>query len=233
GRPPSPPGGGRARGWWAPAATLQWTFDRLRIAEFTSLLLSFGLLIVAVQVVSNIWSADFQRMTGSVNPYATRSVSLGRLVFPVTTLLAFAFAAVLIAGAHLVMRRTFVGRAMRAFAQDRTIAAAFGIDHGRIGPLVAGCAGASAAIAGMLFALSNALTPATAYEWFGIVFAVVILGGIGHVVGTLAAGVLVGVLSGVVSVLVSPAAAPFVLFSTIVLALLLRPQGLFTAGGTR
>jgi branched-chain amino acid transport system permease protein len=85
----------------------------------------------------------------------------------------------------------------------------------------------------MLFALSNALTPATAYEWFGIVFAVVILGGIGHVVGTLAAGVLVGVLSGVVSVLVSPAAAPFVLFSTIVLALLLRPQGLFTAGGTR
>jgi branched-chain amino acid transport system permease protein len=214
-------------------AVLQWAFDRLGIAEFASLLLSFGLLIVVVQAASNIWSADFQRMTGSVNPYATRSVALGRLVFPVTTLLAFAFAVVLVGGAHLVMRRTFVGRAMRAFAQDRTIAAAFGIDHRRIGLLVAGCAGATAAVAGMLFALSNALTPATAYEWFGIVFAVVILGGIGHVVGTLVAGVLVGVLSGVVSVLVSPSAAPFVLFSTIVLALLLRPQGLFAAGGTR
>jgi branched-chain amino acid transport system permease protein len=52
-------------------------------------------------------------------------------------------------------------------------------------------------------------------------------------VGTLVAGALVGVLSGVVSVLVSPSAAPFVLFSTIILALLLCPQGLFATGGTR
>jgi branched-chain amino acid transport system permease protein len=214
-------------------AVLQWAFDVLGISEFTSLLLSFGLLIVLVQAVSNIWSADFQRMTGAVNPYATRSVSVGRLIFPVTTLLAFGLAVVLVGGAHLVMRRTFVGRAMRAFAQDRTIAAAFGIDHRRIGLLLAGAAGATAAVAGMLFALSNALTPATAFEWFGTVFAVVILGGIGHVVGTLVAGVLVGVISGVVSVLVSPSAAPFVLFSLIVLALLVRPQGLFAAGGTR
>jgi branched-chain amino acid transport system permease protein len=214
-------------------AVLQWAFDVLGISEFTSLLLSFGLLIVVVQAVSNIWSADFQRMTGAINPYATRSVSVGRLIFPVTTLLAFGLAVVLIGGAHLVMRRTFVGRAMRAFAQDRTIAAAFGIDHRRIGLLLAGAAGATAAMAGMLFALSNALTPATAFEWFGTVFAVVILGGIGHVVGTLVAGVLVGVISGVVSVLISPSAAPFVLFSLIVLALLVRPQGLFSAGGTR
>jgi branched-chain amino acid transport system permease protein len=85
----------------------------------------------------------------------------------------------------------------------------------------------------MLFSLANALTPATAFEWFGTVFAVVILGGIGHLVGTLVAGVLVGLLSSVVSVVLSPAAAPFVLFSTIVLALLLRPQGLFTTGSTR
>ncbi len=92
---------------------------------------------------------------------------------------------------------------------------------------------ATAAVAGMLFALANALTPASAFEWFGTVFAVVILGGIGHLVGTLAAGVLVGALSSVVSVVLSPAAAPFVLFSAIVLALLLRPQGLFTVGQTR
>jgi branched-chain amino acid transport system permease protein len=131
----------------------QWAFDYLRVTELNSLLLSFGLLIIIVQSVGNIWSADFQRMT--------------------------------------------------------------------------------AAVAGMLFSLGNALTPATAFEWFGTVFAVVILGGIGHLVGTLAAGVLVGLLSSVVSVVLSPATAPFVLFSAIVLALLLRPQGLFAAGSTR
>jgi branched-chain amino acid transport system permease protein len=218
---------------FAAGALLQWAFDRLRIAEFNSLLLSFGLLIVLVQVVSNIWSADFQRMTSAVNPYATSSVAVGRLAFPLTTLLAFGLAVALIGVAHLVLQRTFLGRAMRAFSQDRMVAAAFGIDHRRIGILLAGASGASAAVAGTLFALANSLTPATAFEWFGIVFAVVILGGIGHLLGTLVAGVLVGALSGVVSVLASPSTAPFVLFSMIVLALLLRPQGLFARGGPR
>jgi branched-chain amino acid transport system permease protein len=214
-------------------AALQWAFDRLGVAEFNSLLLSFGLLIIAGQVVSNIWSADFQRMTAAVNRYATGSLTLGQLAFPVSTLLAFGAALVLIGGGHLALQRTFTGRAMRAFAQDRAAAAAFGIDHRRIGMLLAAASGATAAIAGMLFALANALTPSTAYEWFGIVFAVVILGGVGQLLGTLLAGVLVGVLSGVVSVVFSPAAAPFVLFSAIVLALLLRPQGLFGGGAVR
>ena len=61
----------------------------------------------------------------------------------------------LLGGAHLVLRRTFLGRAMRAFAQDRTVAAAFGIDHRRLGVLLGGAAGASAAVAGMVFALGQ------------------------------------------------------------------------------
>ncbi|GII54238.1 branched-chain amino acid ABC transporter permease [Planotetraspora thailandica] len=214
-------------------AAIQWLFDRLRLTEFNSLLVSFGLLIITIQVTSNIWSADFRRMSADVNPYATQSVALGRLVFPVTTLVAFGLAALVVLGAHLVLRRTFAGRAMRAIAQDRAVAGAFGVDHRRLSVLLGGVVGATAALAGMVFALSNALTPDTAYEWFGTVFAVVILGGIGEVVGTFAAGILVGVLSGVVSAVWSPAAAPFVLFSAIILALLLRPQGLFAAGGVR
>jgi branched-chain amino acid transport system permease protein len=214
-------------------ALLQWAFDRLQITELNSLLVSFGVLIVVIQGVSNIWSADFQRMPAAVNPYATQSLSLGRFAFPVSTLLAFGGAVALVGGAHLVLARTFLGRAVRAFAEDRAVAAAFGIDHRRLAMLLGGVAGATAAVAGMLFALGNALTPTTPFEWFGIVFAIVILGGIGNTVGTLAAGVLVGTLSAVVSVVWSPATAPFVLFSAIVLALLFRPQGLFVRGGTR
>jgi branched-chain amino acid transport system permease protein len=214
-------------------AAVQWGFDRLGISELNSLLLSFGLLIVIVQGISNLWSADYQRMDAATNPYASSSIGVGPLVFPINTLLAFALAVVVIGGAHVALRRTFTGRALRAFAQDRAIAAAFGIDHRRIGLLLAGAAGATAAAAGMLFALSNALTPATAFEWFGTVFAVVILGGIGHLAGTLVAGLLVGALGAVITVVVSPAAEPFVLFSIIILVLLLRPQGLFARGGTR
>jgi branched-chain amino acid transport system permease protein len=155
------------------------------------------------------------------------------LVFPVTTLLAFALALVLMVGLELTLRRTFVGRAMRAIAADRPVAAAFGVNHRRLAVLLGGISGVSAAAAGMIFALTNALTPTTAYEWFGIIFAVVIVGGIGQVLGTFIAGVLVGVVSAIVSTAWSPATAPIVLFSAIVLVLVVRPRGLFATGATR
>ena len=210
---------------------LQWAYDRLRIVEFNSLLVSFGLLIITIQVASDVWSADFRRMSPADNPYATGSLSLGRIAVPTATLVAFAAAVLLVGGGHLLLHRTFTGRGMRAFAQDRTVAAAFGIDHRRLGVLLGGAAGASAAVAGMIFALGNSITPSTPYDWFGTVFAVVILGGIGNLLGTLVAGIGIGVLSGLVSVIWSPSTEPFVLFLAIILALLLRPQGLFARAG--
>jgi branched-chain amino acid transport system permease protein len=207
---------------------LQWAYDRLRIVEFGSLLVSFGLLIITIQLATDVWSADFRRMSPEDNPYATGSIHLGALAIPTATLLAFAAAVIFVGGGHLLLQRTFTGRGMRAFAQDRTVAAAFGIDHRRLGVLLGGLAGASGAIAGMIFALGNSITPTTPYDWFGTVFAVVILGGIGNLLGTLVAGVGVGVLSGLVSVIWSPSTEPFVLFLAIILALILRPQGLFT-----
>ena len=214
-------------------ALLQWAYDRLAIGELNSLLVSFGLLVIVIQAASIIWTEDFRRMSADDNPYATESVSIGEFIFPTPTLVAFAVAVVLAAVMQLTLRRTFLGRALRAFAEDRTVAAAFGIDHRRLGVLLAGVAGASAAVAGLLWSLSNAITPSTPYEWFGIVFAVVILGGVGNVAGTLIAGVLVEMLSSVASIVWSPAAAPLAVFSAIVVALLLRPHGLLPAGGAR
>jgi branched-chain amino acid transport system permease protein len=208
-------------------AGLQWVYERTGLVEFTSLLVSFGVMIISIQAVHNIWTADFQRMGPQANPYGTRSLFLGGLALPVSTLIAFGFGVVLIGAAWLLLRTTFAGRAVRAFAEDRAVAAAYGIDHRRLGMLVAGISGATAAVAGMLWALSYTLIPDAPYEWIGIVFAVVILGGIGHVLGTLGAGVLVGVLTSVVSVLWESRAALVVVFAVIILALLVRPHGLF------
>ena len=79
--------------------------------------------------------------------------------------------------------------------------------------------------------MDRTLTPATAFEWIGIVFAIVIVGGIGNVVGTLLAGALVGAASGVVAVAWSPVATPLVVFSLVILALLFRPNGLLPRRG--
>ena len=214
-------------------ALLQWLFQRFAVAEFNSLLISFGILIVILQLVSNVWSADFQRMGGSVNPYAGQALRLGQLAFPMPTLIAFGIAVTIVVGGHLALTRTYAGRALRAFAHDREIAAAFGIDHRRLGVMVAGLAGASAAGAGLLFSLGSSLTPSLPFEWVGIVFAIVILGGIGNVVGTLLAGMLVSIVAALVSVIWTPAVAPFVVFSLVIAALLFRPRGLFTTGASQ
>lgn len=212
-------------------AALQWALQRFEVSELSSLLVTFGILIIGVQLVGNIWSADFRRLPSEVNPYATGSVAVGPLVFPMPTLIASVTAVALVVAIYLMLERTYVGRALRAFSEDPAIASAFGIDHRRLGMLLAGLVGATAAVAGMLFAIGNSLTPDTAFEWFGIVFAVVILGGIGNVAGTLLAGALVGGVAGVVTVAWSPATAPLVVFSLVVLALLFRPRGLLPRRG--
>jgi branched-chain amino acid transport system permease protein len=213
------------------AGALQWLFQARDVSEFNSLLVSFGLFIVIVQVVSNQWSADFRRMTPDVNPYAAEAIELGPLVFPAPTLLAFLVALAVVLAGHLALTRTFPGRALRAFAQDRAIASAFGIDHDRLAIVLAGFAGVTAALAGLLFAVDRTLTPEVAFEWIGIVFAIVIIGGVGNIVGTLIAGCLVMATAGVVS-LYSPVLTPFVVFLVIVIALLFRPHGLFARSTT-
>ncbi|HJQ75732.1 MAG TPA: branched-chain amino acid ABC transporter permease [Acidimicrobiia bacterium] len=208
-------------------AVVQAGFERWRVSEFNSLLISYGLLIITIQVVSNIWTADFQRMGTAVNPYGAESVAIGSLVFPLPNLIAAGFALALVVIGKFVLERTYAGRALQAFGQDREIASAFGIDHTTLSILLAGAAGATAAIAGMLHALGESLHPDQPFEWVGRVFAIVILGGIGNVTGTLYAGLLVGAISGLTAVVWSPSASPFVVFSMVVLALVFRPAGLF------
>jgi branched-chain amino acid transport system permease protein len=212
-------------------AMIQLGYERFDVSELNSLLISYGLLIITVQVVTNIWTADFQRLPPEINPLSAEAVGIGSLRFPVPTLLAAGFAVVLVVTAALVLGRTYAGRALQAFGQDREIASAFGIDHRLLGVLLAGAAGASAAIAGMLLPIGGTLTPDLPFEWIGQVFAIVILGGIGNVTGTLYAGLLVGAVSGLVAVVWTPSTAPFVVFSLVVLALVFRPKGLFPQRG--
>ena len=209
-------------------AALHWVYDRAGLEEFTSLLVSFGVMIIMIQIVHNVWTADFRQLGPVANPYGTNSLFIGSLALQVPRLIALAFGIVVIGLAWLLLRTTFTGRALRAFAEDRDMAAAFGINHQRLSLLLAGASGATAAIAGMLWALGFTLVPDAPYEWIGIVFAVVILGGIGQVLGTLGAGILVGVLYSTAAVLWESTASLLVVFGAIVLALLLRPDGLFT-----
>ena len=202
---------------------LQWAFDKLRVSEFESLLLTFGLFIIFESIASTVWTADFRRMDTVQNPYQSQSVWLGDIALPVPQLAAFVIVAF---GTRYLMEKTDFGRAVRALSQDRDVARAFGIDPHRVAMRLAGLAAAFAAIAGVFIAMSRALWPGLAVEWFGIVFSVVILGGLGSTLGTLIAAVIIGFVGGVATVVGGPPMAPLAIFLVLIATLLFRPQGI-------
>jgi branched-chain amino acid transport system permease protein len=146
--------------------------------------------------------------------------------------MALGAALVIAVAAFVVLRRTYFGKALRALAYDREIAAAYGVDHRRIGAIAAGLASGMAAVAGVLIAINQSLFPQLAVEWVGLVFTVVILGGIGNLLGAVGAGILIGLVSSLVGVAWTPQGSPLVVFLLLILALLFRPNGLFGRLGT-
>ncbi len=207
---------------------LQLFFEKVKIGEFESLLVTFGLLIMLESVARSIWSADFRRIPSTENPYASSSLRIGEFAFPTPQLSAFLTAIVIGLLMKYLLDRTYFGKAVRALAQDRDMARAFGVDHRRVAVLLSGLAAATAAIAGVFIAMSQALFPSLAVEWFGIVFPVVILGGLGSTLGALGAGVVIGVVAAIASVTWGPSYAPLATFVILIATLLFRPDGLFT-----
>ncbi|MGH8952753.1 MAG: branched-chain amino acid ABC transporter permease [Acidimicrobiia bacterium] len=207
---------------------VQWFFHLAKVDEFKSLIISFGLFIIFQSLMQTIWSADFRRIGPELNPYETRSFFVGNIAFPLPQLGAFAAALLIAGGMWLIFTRTYFGKAVRAVAQDSDMARAFGIDTRRVAVILSGLSTAFSALAGVFIAIGQTMFPELAIAWFGIVFPIVILGGLGNSLGTLTAGVIIGVAAGVSSVLWGPLSAPLVTFLILLAALLFRPEGLLT-----
>jgi branched-chain amino acid transport system permease protein len=200
---------------------LQALFIRFGVTEFTSLLVTFGITVVIESVIQWVWTADFRKLESA---YGTTSWRVGSLFVPVAELLALLSAAVLAGLTWAGLRFTWVGKAMRASAEDPQIAAAFGVNHRRLALLLSGMGAAYAGVAGVFVALIYTLAPAQIYAWIGVVFAAVIIGGLGNPLGPLVAGVVIGVSEAVTMALIAPAWAPLVSFTLLILVLLLRPD---------
>ena len=219
--------------WWSAAAivplfflggaALHWALARFRVAGLVSLLVTFGLIVIVEALIQLIWTADFRKYELH---YATASIKLGRLYVPILELVGFAVAAALSLAIWAWLRWTYFGKAVRAAAEEPAIAAAFGVDHRRHALLVAGVCAASAAIAGVFIALTTTLAPSQMFAWFGVVFAVVIIGGLGNPLGTLVAGILIGSAESLAMAIVAPAWAPLVAFSLLIALMIWQPRWL-------
>ena len=205
---------------FAIGAGLHWVMARFAVTPFNSLLLTFGLTGILEALIQSIWTADFRKLESA---YGNVKWKIGGLYFPLPEVITLLLAVGISFAVWAVLRYTDLGKAMRAAAEDPAVAAAFGVDEKRNGLLLAGLCSALAGVAGVCLALSFTLAPSQIYAWVGVVFAAVMLGGLGRALGPLIAGTVIGVSEAVTMAVTAPSWAPIVSFTLLIVILVLRP----------
>ncbi len=206
--------------FFAIGIALHWVMARFAVTPFNSLLLTFGLTGIVEAIIQTIWTADFRKLESS---YANEKFKVGALFVPVPELITLLLAIGLSLAVWAVLRYTDVGKALRAAAEDPAIACAFGVNQQRNALLLAGTCAALASVAGVCLSLSFTLAPSQIYAWIGVVFAAVMLGGLGRALGPLVAGTVIGVSEAITMAVTAPSWAPIVSFTLLIAILVLRP----------
>ncbi len=201
-------------------ALLHAAMARFQITPFNSLLVTFGLTGIVEALIQAIWTADFRKLESS---YGEHRFKFAGLYVPLPELITLGLAVGLSLAVWAVLRYTDLGKALRASAEDAPIAAAFGIHQSRNALLLAGTCSALAAVAGLCLALGFTLAPSQIYAWIGVVFAAVMLGGLGRALAPLVAGIVIGVSEAVTMAVTAPSWAPLVSFTLLIGILLFRP----------
>lgn len=206
-----------------------WRPLRARGARFMSLFLaSIGLALVLRQMILLV--AGPQPRTFDVDPYKVYVLGDVRLSGGQGT--AFVVAAGTIVLVGLMLGLTTTGRTMRAVADDRALASVAGIDTARVILVTWIVAGLLAGLAGVLSGLvQSSFDPNFGFALLLPTFAAVVLGGIGSAYGALAGGLLLGLATELCTWEgffggVDPVYKPVVAFVVLIVALLVRPQGL-------
>ncbi|HEX3290515.1 MAG TPA: branched-chain amino acid ABC transporter permease [Gaiella sp.] len=207
-----------------------WRPLRSRRAGFMSLFLaSIGVALVLRQAILLVWGP--QPRAYDVDPFKVYVLGDVRLsLAQVATIVA---AAVAIVAIGLFLARSSTGRVMRAMSDDRVLAQLSGIDVNRVILATWIVSGLAAGLAGVLAGLvQSTFDPNFGFQLLLPVFAAVVLGGIGSAYGALAGGLVLGVATELSTWEgfgggVDPVYKPVVAFVVLIVALLIRPQGLF------
>jgi branched-chain amino acid transport system permease protein len=198
-------------------------FRRFRDKELEGMIVALGLSIL----IQNLGLVTWGPYDLSIPPVFTGVLKIGSMFYPVERLMVVLLSFLLMAGFYLFIKRTKLGLAIQAIAQDTEIARVQGMRINRLYPLAfaigTGLAAAAGAVIGPLFQLN---------PWMGIMpqvkaFIVVILGGIGSIPGAFLGGFILGVAESFVSTYATKAIADMLGFIIVICILLFRPSGLF------
>jgi branched-chain amino acid transport system permease protein len=196
----------------------------LALDPLYNFLLTFGLTLILQDLVRREYGVQSQ-------PYQppsqlAGSVDLGLFSYPAYQVFVLAFSVVGCLLAWLLLARTRVGMVIRAATERPELTRAFGIDVGRWVTPVFGFGVALAGLAGVLAAPMRAINPLMGSDLIIVVFAVVVIGGLGSIFGSVLAGFLVGMVEALGNLYV-PALSQTLVYLLMAVVLLWRPAGLF------
>ena len=196
----------------------------LGTSKLNELILSLGLIYVLQNAMSILWT-DYPVLIDS--PFKNMIISFGIVSMGLDWLIVIGITVLIMVGFYILIRRTKIGRAMRAASQNRVAAMLMGINVEHINMLTFGLGTALAATAGTLLAITTSITPYAGEIPALKAFTIIILGGLGSPVGAVVGGLVYGLVeSGAVTVL-GGTWRDAVGFIILILALIIRPTGLF------
>ncbi len=193
------------------------------------LIVTFGLSLIMLNVIYSIWGADVRFYAVPI----TVAMHIGPLLLTKNQLIVMGIAAALMLGVHTMLRTTRLGKSMRAMSDNTALAMTSGIDTRLITTITWFLSGAMAGLAGTVLAIDEGnLTPASGELFLFVIFAAVILGGIGSIYGAMAGAILIGLATEISAAFINPAYKLDVAFVALIVALLIRPSGLIARPGT-
>ena len=195
-----------------------------KLDHLYGLLLTFGCALIIEGLARNAFGSS--GMPYAIPKVLSRPLDLGFMMLPAYRAWVVVAAAVVCLATWLVIEKTRLGSTLRAATENAALVQAFGINVPRLITLTYGAGVALAAFAGVLAAPIYSVNPNMGSNFIITVFAVVVIGGMGSILGSIVTGYGLGIVEGLTKVYY-PQASATVIFVVMVIVLLARPAGLF------
>ncbi len=199
-------------------------FERRGDEALRGLVFFFGLLFIMEVSLSLKYGVDYRLVEA---PYIGKSIELGVVGIAYRLLVPCVVGLAMTGALYLFLGRTFYGRAIMAVSQDSGALRLMGADPVRIKTVAFGIGIAAASLAGALLITIAPVVPSSDRDYIGRMFAITVLGGMGSIGGTLVAAVILGVIESLMGTFFGPSWALAASFGILLIALAVRPAGLF------
>jgi branched-chain amino acid transport system permease protein len=195
----------------------------IQAPPIAQIFLTVGLMAVLENGALLLFGSNFRSASTS---YQAKSLEFGAVFVSEPYLVSFAMGSVVSLLLWLLLKFTWIGKAIRATAQNNTAAILFGIDTRRTYMIAFGLGTGLTAFGGGVILSYSSVSPTAGAQFVTLMFTVVVLGGLGSVMGALVGGLVVGVVQALSALVMPIQMQNLVLFIFFIAVLAFRPQGL-------